>query len=88
METPLHKLVAAKVGQYEGAYSTLKVAPEITPAKLPSPTKAPVLAALEDSDKSLLLCLKHRQQCTELPQALVGLTMNELARMECKRLMP
>jgi hypothetical protein len=57
METPLHKLVAAKVGQYDGANSTLKVAPEMTPARLPKPTKKPVLAALEDSDKSLLLCL-------------------------------
>jgi hypothetical protein len=59
METPLHRLVAAKVGQYDGAYSTLNVAPEITPARLPRPTKKPVLAALEDSDKSLLLCLEH-----------------------------
>lgn len=58
MEIPLHKLVAAKVGQYDGAYSTLNVAPEMTPPRLPKPTRKPVLAALEDSDKSLLLCLE------------------------------
>ena len=62
MDTPLHRLVAASVGQYEGAYSTRKVAPEIIPARLPSPTKKPVLAALEDSDRSLLLCLQPNQQ--------------------------
>lgn len=62
METPLHKLVAARVGQYEGAYSTRKVAPEIMPTRLPSPTRKPVLAALDDSDKSLLLCLHQSQQ--------------------------
>lgn len=57
MDTPLHSDVAASVGQYEGAYSTLKVAPEMMPARFPKPTKKPVLAARLDSSKSLLLCL-------------------------------
>lgn len=57
MDTPLHNAVAARVGQYEGAYSTLKVAPDMMPARLPNPTKKPVLAARLDSFKSLLLCL-------------------------------
>jgi hypothetical protein len=62
MDTPLQQQVAARVGQYEGAYSTRKVAPEMIPARLPNPTRKPVLAALDDSDKSLLLCLEPGQR--------------------------
>lgn len=54
--TTLQQLVATSVGIYEGAYSTRKVAAERTPAKLPKPTRNPVLAAREFSSVSLLLC--------------------------------
>lgn len=88
METPLHKLVAAKVGQYDGAYSTLKVAPEMMPARLPRPTRNPVRAALDDSERSLLLCLEYGQQCPEPALVLVDLTMSGPALMGCKHPMP
>lgn len=79
MDTPLQQQVAARVGQYEGAYSTRKVAPEMIPARLPNPTKKPVLAALEDSDKSLLLCL---QQVSDMQRRSECSTHHECTRTE------
>lgn len=60
MQVPDAHAVATRVGTYFGAYSTLNVPADRIPARLLRPTKIPVVAAREFSERLLLLC----QECT------------------------